>query len=71
MLTYLFLHLDIELLDSLQSELLLLDQDAYRVSHEALGYLQYISGHGGRQKIHLDSRGKLAEDIIDLILESS
>ena len=40
--TYLFLDLDVKLFDSLQSQLLLLDEDANRVPHEPLGHLQHV-----------------------------
>ena len=42
---HLFLHLNVELLYSLQCELLLFDEDSDWVSHESLGHLQHIGGH--------------------------
>lgn len=51
---YLFLHVDVELADTLQGKLLLLDQDADGLTHELLGDLQHILGHGGRQQHHLE-----------------
>merc|ERR1719234_1549646 len=62
---------DVELTDSLQSELLLLDKDPHRVPHEPGGHLQHLLGHGGRQKDHLNLLVKMTEDIIDLILETA
>ena len=46
--TDLLFHLDVELFDSLECQLLFLDEDADWVSHEPLCHLQYISRHGSR-----------------------
>lgn len=51
--TDLLLYLDVELLDSLQCELLLLDQDPDGVSHEPLCHIQDIHRHRSRQQNHL------------------
>lgn len=56
---YLFLHVDVELADTLQGKLLLLDQDADGLTHELLGDLQDILGHGGRQQNHLEGCQRL------------
>lgn len=69
--THLFLHLNIKLFDSLQSELLLLHQDADWLSHELLGHLQHVIWHGGREEDDLRVGGELPEHIIDLVLEPS
>ena len=42
-------NLDVELSDTLQGELLFLHQDLDGITHEALGNLQHIRGHCGRQ----------------------
>ena len=46
-------NLDKELTDALQCQLLFLDQDTDGVAHEALGDLEHVSGHRGRQQDHL------------------
>lgn len=53
---HLFLHIDVELADTLQGKLLLLDQDADGLTHELLGDLQHILRHSGRQENHLENR---------------
>ncbi len=63
--------MDVELFDSLEGELLLLDEDADGVPHEPLGDLQHVDGHGGREQDDLAVGGHLPEDIVDLVLESS
>lgn len=50
---HLLLHIDVELSDTLQGQLLLLDQDADGVTHEFGGDFQHLLGHGGRQQDHL------------------
>lgn len=54
--THLSLHVDIELLDTLEGELFFLHQDANGVSHELLGHLQHLGWHGGREQNHLKRR---------------
>ena len=45
---------DVELADTLEGELLLLDEDSNRLAHEPGGHLQDLGGHGGRQKDDLN-----------------
>ena len=56
------LYSNIELTDTLEGELLLLDEDPDGVPHEPGGNLQHLRGHGGRQqdnlKIHRKYRKK-------------
>lgn len=47
----------VKLLDTLEGELLLLDQDTDGVAHEALGHVQHVGGHRGRQQDHLGTDG--------------
>ena len=47
------LHVDIELLDTFEGELLLLDKDANWVPHESGSNFQHILWHGGRQEDNL------------------
>ena len=47
-------YLDVKLADTLEGQLLLLDKDPDGVPHEALGHLQHVTGHGGRQQDHLN-----------------
>ena len=60
---------DVELLDTLEGELVALDEDADGVTHELLGDLEDLSGHGGGEQDDLDSLGKEPEDLVDLVLE--
>lgn len=53
-ISHLLLHVDVELSDPLQSELLFLHQDADGLPHELLGHLQHICRHGSRQQHHLE-----------------
>lgn len=62
MFSNLFLHIDVELADTLKGQLLLLDQDSDRFTHEFLCDLQHISGHGGRQQDNL--RRQTWEDLL-------
>ena len=62
---------DVELLDTLEGELVLLDEDADGVAHESLGDLEDVEGHGRREEADLDLLGEELEDVIDLILETA
>ena len=42
-----FLHRDVELLDTVQSELFVLDEDLDGLLHELLGHLEDFGRHGG------------------------
>lgn len=48
--TYLFLDIDKELFDTLKGQLVLLDKNFDRVSHELLGYFQHVTWHCGGQQ---------------------
>lgn len=58
MLPHLLLHIDVELADTLQGQLLLLYQDPDRFTHELLCDLQNVSWHSGRQEDNLKPVGK-------------
>ena len=64
------IHSNVELLDTLKSQLILLDKDTNGIPHETLSHLQHIQGHGSREKAHLHGFRKEFENVIDLILES-
>jgi hypothetical protein len=70
-LPLLLLNGDIVLLDTFKGELLILDEDLCGVAHEVLGKLQDFNGHGGREERNLDLAGKILEDVLDLLLEST
>jgi hypothetical protein len=70
-LPLLLLDVDVELTDTLQGQLLFLDQDADGVAHEVLADLQHLRWHGSRQEDDLHIIRQLLEDLLDLILETS
>lgn len=56
---HLSLHVDVELADTLQGQLLLLDQDPDGVPHELLGHLEHVGRHRGGQQNHLTGKSGL------------
>ena len=62
---------DVVLLDTFEGQLLVLDQNLGGVSHEVLGQLQDVHGHGSREERNLDLAGEILEDILNLLLEST
>ena len=66
-----FLHGNVELLDTVQSELLVLDQDSDWVLHELFSHFNDFWRHGSREKTNLDISGQVFEDLSDFIDESS
>jgi len=68
-LPFLTLNSDVELLDTLKGQLILLDKNSDRITHETLGDLKHIQGHGSREEAHLHRFGKELEDVIDLVLK--
>ena len=62
---------DVELLDTLQGKLILLDQNANGVTHELGGDLEDVLGHGGGEKDNLGGLGQELEDIVDLLSETT
>mmetsp|Transcript_3805 Transcript_3805/g.11859 ORF Transcript_3805/g.11859 Transcript_3805/m.11859 type:complete len:432 (+) Transcript_3805:100-1395(+) len=59
----------VELLDTLQSELVALHQNAHRLVHELARDLQRLGRHGRREHANLQVGGQQLEDVVDLILE--
>lgn len=70
-LPLLLLNGNVELLDTLEGQLVLLDQDADGVAHELGGDLHDLGGHGGRQQDNLGRRGETLENVVDLVLETT
>lgn len=62
---------NVELLDTLESELVLLDEDTDGVAHELGGDLEHVLGHGGGQKDDLGALREELEDVVDLLGEST
>lgn len=62
---------DVELLDTLEGKLVLLDQNTDGVAHELGGNLKDILGHGGGQKDDLGGLGQQLEDVVDLLGETT
>jgi hypothetical protein len=61
---------DKELLDALEGQLVTLDEDSDRVSHELGGHLQNVMRQRGRDDNDLSRRGKVSVDVVDLIFET-
>lgn len=62
---------DVELLDTFEGKLVLLDEDADGVAHELLGDLEDVGGHGGGEKDDLGGLGEELEDVVDLLGETT
>jgi hypothetical protein len=62
---------DEELANTFEGKLILLDEDTNGVTHELLGQLHSLRGHGGGEKGHLDVRRHALEDVVDLVLETA
>ena len=62
---------NVELLDTLQGKLVLLDQDTDGVTHELGGDLENVLGHGGGEKDDLGGLGQQLEDGVDLLGETT
>mmetsp|Transcript_3066 Transcript_3066/g.6192 ORF Transcript_3066/g.6192 Transcript_3066/m.6192 type:complete len:431 (+) Transcript_3066:97-1389(+) len=62
---------DVELLDTLEGKLVLLDEDPHGVPHEPLRDLEDVEGHGGREEADLNRLREELEDVVNLVLESS
>ena len=60
-----------ELSDTLKCELVSLDENPDGVSHELLGDLEDLGGHGSREEDDLGVGGEELEDVVDGVLESS
>mmetsp|Transcript_2117 Transcript_2117/g.5660 ORF Transcript_2117/g.5660 Transcript_2117/m.5660 type:complete len:305 (+) Transcript_2117:403-1317(+) len=60
-----------ELLDTVERQLVALDQDPERVVHELVGHLEDLVRHGGGDEDHLGRWGKVTVDVVDLLLEAT
>jgi hypothetical protein len=70
-LVVLLLDVDIVLLNTIKGELLTLDENDLGVTHELLGDLEDLLGHGSGTEDDLDLTGEVTEDVIDLVLETT
>jgi len=70
-LPFLLLDRNVELLDTFQRQLVPLDENPNRLSHELLGHLEHIRRHRGGEKDDLGVLGEKLEDFIDLVLETA
>lgn len=70
-LPVLLLNGNVELLDTLEGQLGLLDQDTDGVAHELGGNLENVLGHGGGKKDDLGGLRKELEDVVDLLSETA
>ena len=70
-LPLLLLDSNVELLDTFKGKLVLLDENANGVTHEAGGDLKNVLGHGSGEKDNLGRLGKELEDVVDLVGETT
>ena len=70
-LPVLLLNGNVELLDTFEGKLVLLDEDTDGVTHELGGDLEDILGHGGGEKDDLGGLGEQLEDVVDLLGETA
>jgi len=62
---------DVVLVDTFKGELLVLDEDLGRVSHEMLGESENVRGQGGREEGDLDVSWQELEYVLNLLFETS
>lgn len=62
---------DVELLDTFEGKLVLLDEDTDGVTHELGGDLEDVLGHGGREEDDLGGLREQLEDVVDLLGETA
>lgn len=70
-LPILLLDSNVELLDTFEGKLVLLDENTDGITHELGGDLQNILGHGGRKEDNLGGLGQKLEDVVDLLRETA
>jgi len=70
-LPLLLLDSDVVLVNTFESELLVLDENLGGVAHEMLGELQNLIGESCGEKSNLDVSGEVLEDVLDLDLETA
>ena len=66
-----FLKRNVELLDSFQSQLLVLHQDLHGILHELLSHLHNLRRHSGREKTDLNICREVLENLSDFINKAS
>ena len=66
-----FLERDVELLDTVEGQLLVLHQDLDGVLHELLSHLHDFWRHSGREEADLDVSRQVFEDLSDFVNKSS
>ena len=64
-------HGNVELLDTFERQFISLDENSDRITHELLGDLEDIGGHGSRKKDNLGVLGEELEDLVNLVLETT
>jgi hypothetical protein len=62
---------DVELLDTFEGKLVLLDENTDGVAHELGGDLEDVLGHGGGEEDNLGRLGQKLEDVVDLLGETA
>lgn len=62
---------DVVLFDTVEGQLLVLDEDADGVAHELVRHLQDLGGHRGREQGDLDVGWELLDDLFHLVHEAS
>lgn len=67
----LLLNSDVELLDTFEGKLSLLDQDTNGIAHEFGGDLEDILGHRSGEKNDLGRLREELEDVVDLLSETT
>jgi hypothetical protein len=70
-LPILLLNGNVELLDTFEGKLILLDEDTDGVTHELGGDLEDVLGHGGGEEDDLGGLGQELEDVVDLLSETA
>ena len=70
-LPVLLLNGNVELLDTFEGKLVLLDEDTDGVAHELGGDLEDVLGHGGGEQDNLGALGEELEDVVDLLGETA
>lgn len=70
-LVLLLVNVNVELLDTFKSKLVLLNKNADGVAHEFGGDLKNILGHGGRQKNDLNLSREVLENVVNLGLKTA
>ena len=60
---------DVELLDTLEGELVTLDENPHGLVHELAGDLEGLGGEGGGEDAHLELGREELENVVNLVLE--